>query len=84
MSPLIHRNIHINSNFRYFPKGGGFCKINVRPIKFLNAVKQVEFGNVNEYFGWCFVAGSLPIHVIFNFNLSKQKKMSENSLFFFS
>lgn len=55
-------------HFRYYPKGGGYCKIDVRPIKSLNAFQLLEFGDISDIFGWSFVAGTLPIHVI-EFNL---------------
>ncbi|XP_055320835.1 RNA 3'-terminal phosphate cyclase isoform X2 [Sitodiplosis mosellana] len=47
----------------YFPKGGGYCIINARPIKHLNPIDLTNFGDVAKIFGWSFVAGTLPIHL---------------------
>lgn len=49
--------------YRYYPKGGGYCKINTRPVKSLNAIELLDFGEVEQIFGWSFVAGSLPIAI---------------------
>lgn len=48
---------------RYFPKGGGYCIINARPVQFLNRIDLTNSGDVVKIFGWSFVAGTLPIHV---------------------
>lgn len=48
---------------RYFPKGGGYCIINVPPLKFLHPIQLTDGGNVTQFFGWSFVAGSLPVQV---------------------
>lgn len=47
----------------YYPKGGGHCIVNARPVKCLNAINLVDCGDVARIFGWSFVAGTLPIHV---------------------
>lgn len=47
----------------YFPKGGGHCKIDITPIRQLNPVDLTNFGNVESFFGWSFVAGVLPVKV---------------------
>lgn len=52
---------------RYYPKGGGYCIMNVRPIKTLSAIEHIDFGQVNEIFGWSFVAGSMPLCVFRSF-----------------
>lgn len=48
---------------RYFPKGGGFCRIDIRPVKFLQPIQLTDFGDISQIFGWSYVAGNLPIHV---------------------
>lgn len=53
----------LSQSYRYYPKGGGHCIVNVRPVKCLNAINLVDCGDVSRIFGWSFVAGSLPIHV---------------------
>lgn len=45
---------------RYFPKGGGLCKVHTKPVSKLYAAEIVEFGDVKNFFGWSFVAGTLP------------------------
>lgn len=45
---------------RYFPKGGGHCIIHTKPVNRLHAAEIVDFGEVKNFFGWCFVAGTLP------------------------
>jgi len=45
----------------YFPRGGGHCVIDVKPILRLKSVDICDFGEVEEFFGWSFVAGTLPI-----------------------
>lgn len=47
----------------YFPKGGGHCQIDITPIRQLNPVDLTNFGNVESFFGWSFVAGVLPVKV---------------------
>lgn len=48
----------------YFPKGGGLCKISVRPVHHLNPIDLTNVGDVKKYFGWSFVSGTLPIKVL--------------------
>ncbi|KAJ6643140.1 RNA 3'-terminal phosphate cyclase [Pseudolycoriella hygida] len=45
----------------YFPKGGGHCIIDVKPIVRFNATDICDFGEVESFFGWSYVAGTLPI-----------------------
>lgn len=45
----------------YFPKGGGQCKIQTKPLSQLHAVDLTDFGDVKNFFGWSFVAGTLPV-----------------------
>lgn len=49
--------------FRYFPKGGGRCVVDVNPLRSLKAADITEFGSVERFFGWSFVAGTLPVKV---------------------
>lgn len=62
MSSLYSTQISLRIS-SYFPKGGGYCIVNVRPVKCLNAINLVDCGDVSRIFGWSFVAGTLPIHV---------------------
>lgn len=48
---------------RYFPKGGGSCRISTNPLREIKATEIVDFGEVRKLFGWSFVAGTLPIKV---------------------
>lgn len=48
---------------RYFPRGGGHCIIDIKPVVSLNATEICDFGEVDSFFGWSFVAGTLPIKV---------------------
>lgn len=48
----------------YFPKGGGQCVIEVRPVQSLRPVTMVDVGSVTRFFGWSYVAGVLPLKVI--------------------
>lgn len=48
---------------RYFPKGGGSCKITVKPVHHLEPIDLVDAGEPKKYFGWSFVSGTLPIKV---------------------
>ncbi|CAD7077321.1 unnamed protein product [Hermetia illucens] len=50
----------------YFPKGGGHCEITVQPVKTILPCNITEFGRIQEFFGWCFVAGSLPLQMANN------------------
>lgn len=63
MANLTNLLTFLYSKNRYFPKGGGHCKISVKPINYLNPVQMVDFGEVSKFFGWSFVAGSLPVKV---------------------
>lgn len=45
----------------YFPKGGGFCKVFINPVKYLNPIELTDFGRINRTYGWSYVAGTLPI-----------------------
>ncbi|XP_058460165.1 RNA 3'-terminal phosphate cyclase [Malaya genurostris] len=47
----------------YFPKGGGHCIVNIKPVRSLRPVTLVDFGTVNRCFGWSFVSGAVPIRV---------------------
>ncbi|XP_035912428.1 RNA 3'-terminal phosphate cyclase isoform X1 [Anopheles stephensi] len=47
----------------YFPKGGGQCVVEVRPVQSLRPIVLVEMGRVNRVFGWSFVAGVLPLKI---------------------
>jgi len=47
----------------YFPKGGGHCQINVKPIRNLSPCIIEDFGEIDKFFGWSFVAGVLPVKV---------------------
>lgn len=47
----------------YFPKGGGCCKIDVKPVKSLKPIDLVEFGRIHKISGWSYVAGVLPIKI---------------------
>ncbi|XP_050075727.1 RNA 3'-terminal phosphate cyclase [Anopheles maculipalpis] len=47
----------------YFPKGGGQCVVEVRPVQSLRPISLVEMGRVNRVFGWSFVAGVLPLKI---------------------
>lgn len=48
---------------RYFPKGGGVCRVVTKPIHQLSAIRLLDFGEVEKFFGWSFVSGTLPIKV---------------------
>ncbi|XP_049876981.1 RNA 3'-terminal phosphate cyclase isoform X2 [Pectinophora gossypiella] len=45
----------------YYPKGGGQVKIEVTPVRCLQAVDVTERGDLRGVHGWSFVAGTLPI-----------------------
>ncbi|XP_031640834.1 RNA 3'-terminal phosphate cyclase [Contarinia nasturtii] len=47
----------------YFPRGGGYCIINARPVKYLQPIDLTNVGDITKIFGWSFVAGSLPVHL---------------------
>lgn len=47
----------------YFPKGGGHCIVDIKPVIRFGAVNICDFGEVDSFFGWSFVAGTLPIKV---------------------
>uniref|UniRef100_A0A182XCP7 RNA 3'-terminal phosphate cyclase n=1 Tax=Anopheles quadriannulatus TaxID=34691 RepID=A0A182XCP7_ANOQN len=47
----------------YFPKGGGQCVIEVRPVQSLRPVTMVDVGSVTRFFGWSYVAGVLPLKI---------------------
>lgn len=47
----------------YFPRGGGHVEINVSPVKLLQPIELLEFGEVVKYFGWAFVSKNIPISV---------------------
>uniref|UniRef100_A0A182PNW7 RNA 3'-terminal phosphate cyclase n=1 Tax=Anopheles epiroticus TaxID=199890 RepID=A0A182PNW7_9DIPT len=47
----------------YFPRGGGQCIVEVRQVQSLKPVTLVEVGTVSRFFGWSFVAGSLPLKI---------------------
>lgn len=47
----------------YFPRGGGHTIFDITPIKFLRPVEIIEFGEIENFFGWSFVAGQLPLNV---------------------
>lgn len=54
---------------RYFPKGGGYCKVDIRPVVYLKPIELIEFGDIKQIFGWSFVAGALPVHVKLRFTV---------------
>uniref|UniRef100_A0A182M3C8 RNA 3'-terminal phosphate cyclase n=1 Tax=Anopheles culicifacies TaxID=139723 RepID=A0A182M3C8_9DIPT len=54
----------------YFPKGGGQCVVEVRPVQSLRPISLVDVGTVNRIFGWSFVAGVLPLKVYLRWNCS--------------
>jgi RNA 3'-terminal phosphate cyclase (ATP) len=45
----------------YFPKGGGHVIVTIKPVASLNSVTLTDFGKIKRFFGWSFVAGSLPL-----------------------
>ncbi|XP_049543017.1 RNA 3'-terminal phosphate cyclase [Anopheles darlingi] len=47
----------------YFPKGGGHCSVAVKPVHSLRPVQLTDAGRVQSFFGWSYVAGSLPIKI---------------------
>uniref|UniRef100_A0A182QCQ5 RNA 3'-terminal phosphate cyclase n=1 Tax=Anopheles farauti TaxID=69004 RepID=A0A182QCQ5_9DIPT len=47
----------------YFPKGGGQCIVEVKPVQSLKPVNLVDMGVVKRFFGWSFVAGVLPMKI---------------------
>uniref|UniRef100_A0A2M4BS28 RNA 3'-terminal phosphate cyclase n=2 Tax=Anopheles marajoara TaxID=58244 RepID=A0A2M4BS28_9DIPT len=47
----------------YFPKGGGHCSVAVKPVHSLRPVQLTDLGGVQNFFGWCFVAGDLSIKI---------------------
>ncbi|XP_049296115.1 RNA 3'-terminal phosphate cyclase [Anopheles funestus] len=47
----------------YFPKGGGQCVVEVRPVQSLRPISLVDVGTVTRFFGWSFVAGVLPLKI---------------------
>lgn len=55
--------IYFALNCSYFPKGGGYCKVSIQPINHFKCVELNDFGDIKSYFGWSFVAGTLPIKV---------------------
>ncbi|XP_055843185.1 RNA 3'-terminal phosphate cyclase [Episyrphus balteatus] len=59
----------------YFPKGGGHCIVTVPPVKQLNPIEIIDFGNVQNVFGWSYVAGPLPLQMA-----EEMKKGAINSL----
>lgn len=66
------------SNFnqhRYYPKGGGHCLTTIHPIHHFDAIELVDFGAVNNIFGWSFVAGGLPLHLAEQFANFAQSKL---------
>lgn len=49
----------------YFPKGGGEVIVDIKPKNSLSAVNLKNPGDPVSIFGWSYVAGTLPIQVIF-------------------
>lgn len=47
----------------YFPKGGGKCSFHVEPLKRIEPISLMEFGEVRQITGRAFVAGTLPIKI---------------------
>uniref|UniRef100_A0A182IJ36 RNA 3'-terminal phosphate cyclase n=1 Tax=Anopheles atroparvus TaxID=41427 RepID=A0A182IJ36_ANOAO len=47
----------------YFPKGGGQCIVEVKPVQSLRAINLIESGTIRRFFGWSFVAGVLPVKI---------------------
>ncbi|XP_058122070.1 RNA 3'-terminal phosphate cyclase [Anopheles ziemanni] len=47
----------------YFPKGGGHCVVEVKPVQALRPINLTECGTINRFFGWSFVAGVLPVKI---------------------
>ncbi|XP_055376727.1 RNA 3'-terminal phosphate cyclase [Condylostylus longicornis] len=47
----------------YFPKGGGHCRIIIKPVRHLIPCSITDFGQIDKLFGWSFVSGVLPVKV---------------------
>ncbi|CAH0590005.1 unnamed protein product [Chrysodeixis includens] len=47
----------------FYPKGGGFVSIEVMPVQKFLPVNITERGRISKFFGWSFVAGTLPIEI---------------------
>lgn len=61
----------------YFPKGGGHCKLFIKPIKRLNVCTLTDFGEINKVFGWSFVAGVLPLQDAFKITEGIKKQLND-------
>lgn len=66
---------------RYFPKGGGLCKINVKPVRHLKPIDLTNAGEVQSFFGWSFVSGTLPLKVRGQMESMADLLVSETNLF---
>lgn len=65
----------------YFPKGGGHCSVAVKPVHSLRPVQLTDAGRVQSFFGWSYVAGSLPIKVCVGHLIAISVR--DNNLIFF-
>uniref|UniRef100_A0A182WCS3 RNA 3'-terminal phosphate cyclase n=1 Tax=Anopheles minimus TaxID=112268 RepID=A0A182WCS3_9DIPT len=63
----------------YFPKGGGQCVVEVRPVQSLRPISLVEVGTVNRIFGWSFVAGVLPLKIAHEMSSGAKSILSQMS-----
>lgn len=54
----------------YYPRGGGEIKLLTSPVVFLEALQMTERGELIQVEGRAFVAGALPMKVLFNVNLN--------------
>ena len=61
----------------YYPKGGGVVKIEIEPIKFLQPLKLVEFGEVISIKGISY-STKLPEHVVKRQAESAQSQLNKN------
>ncbi|XP_037046686.1 RNA 3'-terminal phosphate cyclase isoform X2 [Bradysia coprophila] len=64
----------------YFPRGGGHCVIDIKPVIRLNSTEICDFGEVDSFFGWSFVAGTLPIKMANEFAEGAKSEMKKLNL----